>query len=82
MADEVTIELSDMESAPCQWVLSFGDLRHVGYVQKKTGYIQLIERVHPNDMEKIKQQVQDHLQKQDLPISQPPESPEFMQGDE
>jgi hypothetical protein len=81
MPDEVVIELDDMDAAPCQWILSFGELRHVGYVQKKTGFIQLIERVHPNDMDKIKKQVEAKLEKSGLPISQPPETPEFMQGE-
>ena len=67
------IELTDMEAAPCQWILSFGDLRHIGYVQKTTGFIHIIEpSLSESTLEEIKQQVETQLQKRDLPLSQAP----------
>lgn len=73
------IELTDMESTPCQWVLSYGDWRHIGYVQKTTGFIQIIEpKVDQTTKQVIKEQVEQKLKKQNLPISQAPEIP----GDE
>ena len=73
MANEITIELEDMDSAPCQWILSCGDLRHIGYVQKKTGFIQLIERVSDSVADSIRMQVEESLELDDLPLSQVPE---------
>lgn len=73
MANEITIELEDMDSAPCQWILSYGDLRHIGYVQKKTGFIQLIERVSDSVADSIRMQVEESLELDDLPLSQVPE---------
>jgi GTP cyclohydrolase FolE2 len=77
MASEIEIELTDMAATPCQWVLSYGDLRHVGYVQKSTGFIQLIEPVTHQQREEIKHKVEEKLSKQSLPISQPPETREI-----
>jgi len=73
VANEITIELEDMDSAPCQWILSYGDLRHIGYVQKKTGFIQLIERVSDSVADSIRMQVEESLELDDLPLSQVPE---------
>ena len=72
MSNEITIELDDMDATPCQWVLSYGDLRHIGYVQKKTGFIHLIQRVSEEVAESIRMQVEDSLEKQNLPLSQVP----------
>ena len=72
MSNEITIELDDMDATPCQWVLSYGDLRHIGYVQKKTGFIQLVERVSNEVAESIKMQVEESLEKVNLPLSQVP----------
>jgi hypothetical protein len=71
--NEITIELEDMDSTPCQWILSYGDLRHIGYVQKKTGFIQLIERVSDSVAASIRMQVEESLELDDLPLSQVPE---------
>lgn len=73
MDNEITIELEDMDSTPCQWILSYGDLRHIGYVQKKTGFIQLIERVSDSVAASIRMQVEESLELDDLPLSQVPE---------
>ena len=72
MSNEITIELDDMEATPCQWVLSYGDLRHIGYVQKKTGFIQLVERVSVEVAESIRMQVEESLEKENLPMGQVP----------
>jgi hypothetical protein len=81
MADEVKIELTDMESAPCQWILSYGDLRHVGYVQKQTGFIQLIERVDEQVFSTIKRQVEAKFEGKQLPMSQPSDI-DFLPGED
>lgn len=70
--EEIVIELKDMESAPCQWILSYGTYRHCGYVQKSTGFIQLIQRVDEQSFGDIKKQVEEKFQGKQLPMSQPP----------
>lgn len=73
MSNETYIELEDMDATPCQWVLSYGDLRHIGYVQKSTGFIQLIQPVAPEVIASIKMQIEDSLEKNNLPVGTLPE---------
>jgi hypothetical protein len=82
MPEEIDIELTEMPCADSQYILSYGDLRHIGYVQKKTGFIQLIDRVGASVFAEIKEKVESKLKMGELPISQPPETPEWMNGAE
>ena len=74
MSIETYIELTDMESTDCQWILSYGDLRHIGYVQKSSGFIQMIYPVSQEVADSIKMQVEDSLEMANLPMGQMPDT--------
>lgn len=69
--DDWEIDLSLMDSAPTQYILSYGPdvlgdgsqnrLRHCGYVQRSTGAIHFVERVDEKTRNEITAKVTERL---------------------